>query len=46
MAKICKCKTCGKSTHAGNKCMYQDDLQMAFCPTFIRMPENKTNKPN
>ena len=38
---LCKCKECGKSSNAGNECIYEDKEQMAFCPTFIRMKTKK-----
>jgi len=41
--KPCMCKTCGKSTFADNKCLYQDE-RMAFCPTFIKMKPKKTKE--
>jgi len=41
---ICMCKTCGKSSNAGNKCAFEEEKFMAFCPTWIRIKEKKEKK--
>jgi hypothetical protein len=34
---ICLCLECGKSSNAGNKCLYEEKEKMAACPTYIRI---------
>lgn len=36
-APICMCKNCGRSSNAGNSCLYEEKEKMAHCPTFIRI---------
>lgn len=38
------CKTCRRSSNAGNKCAFEDNDKMAYCHTFIRMKEEKPKK--
>lgn len=35
------CLTCGKSSNAGSKCLFEAKEKMAFCPTWIRIKEKK-----
>lgn len=38
---ICRCKDCGKSSNAGNVCVYEEKKKMAACPTWIRIKTKK-----
>ena len=41
---ICLCKACGKSSNAGNSCLFEEKERMAACPSFIRMKAKKAAK--
>ena len=41
---LCMCKTCGKSSNAGNSCAYEEQEKMSYCQTFIRIKEKKPKK--
>lgn len=41
---ICMCLTCGKSSNAGNTCLYEEKEKMAYCQTFIKIKPKKTSK--
>ena len=37
----CVCKECRRSSVAGSVCAFEEQDDMCFCPTFIRIKENK-----
>lgn len=38
---ICMCKNCGRSSNAGNECVYESPDKMAHCHTWIRIKTKK-----